>query len=134
MSTVLVVDDEYVICDILEFILEEAGYQVKKASNGLGALKILKPDQHEDAEERQEKIRVELLITDYMMPLMNGEELARKLRVDPQFNTLPIILMSGAQASVGRENPGLFDAVLDKPFDPEQLVAMVRQVLPPAES
>lgn len=134
MSTVLVVDDEYVICDILEFVLEEAGYRVEKASNGLSALGILDPDESASAQEAQGKIRVELLITDYMMPLMNGEELARKLRADPQFTALPIILMSGAQASVGRENPGLFDAVLDKPFDTEQLVAMVRRLLPPPGS
>lgn len=118
MSTVLVVDDEYVISDILELALEDAGYQVEKASNGEKALEML------------EKTRVELLITDYMMPVMNGEELARSLRADPQFKALPIILMSGAQASIGRENPGLFDGVLDKPFDTEMLIAMVRRLLP----
>ncbi|MDU9393843.1 response regulator [Pseudomonas japonica] len=119
MSTVLVVDDEYVISDILELALEDAGYQVEKASNGLRALEVL------------DKTRVELLITDYMMPVMNGEELARKLRDDPQFKALPIILMSGAQASIGRENPGLFDGVLDKPFDTEMLIAMVQRLVPP---
>ncbi len=119
MSTVLVVDDEYVISDILELALEDAGYQVEKASNGARALEML------------EKTRVELLITDYMMPVMNGEELARNLRADPQFKALPIILMSGAQVSIGRENPGLFDGVLDKPFDTEMLIAMVQQLLPP---
>ncbi|MFD2641568.1 response regulator [Pseudomonas japonica] len=119
MSTVLVVDDEYVISDILELALEDAGYQVEKASNGLRALEVL------------DKTRVELLITDYMMPVMNGEELARKLRDDPQFRALPIILMSGAQASIGRENPGLFDGVLDKPFDTEMLIAMVQRLVPP---
>ncbi|HCN46348.1 MAG TPA: response regulator [Pseudomonas sp.] len=118
MSTVLVVDDEYVISDILELALEDAGYQVEKASNGARALEML------------EKTRVELLITDYMMPVMNGEELARNLRADPQFKALPIILMSGAQASIGRENPGLFDGVLDKPFDTEMLIAMVERLLP----
>lgn len=118
MSTVLVVDDEYVISDILAFALEDAGYQVEKAGNGEKALELLN------------KTRVELLITDYMMPAMNGEELARTLRDDPQFKTLPIILMSGAQGSIGRENPGLFDGVLDKPFDPETLIAMVRQLMP----
>lgn len=119
MSTVLVVDDEYVISDILELALQDEGYQVEKANNGLKALEVL------------DKTRVELLITDYMMPAMNGEELARKLRADPQFKALPIILMSGAQASIGRENPGLFDGVLDKPFDTEMLIAMVRRLVPP---
>jgi len=119
MSTVLVVDDEYVISDILEFALQDAGYQVEKASNGVKALEVL------------DKTRVELLITDYMMPAMNGEELARRVRDDPQFKALPIILMSGAQGSIGREKPGLFDGVLDKPFDTEILIAMVRRLVPP---
>lgn len=127
MSTVLVADDEYVICDILGFALEDAGYLVEKASNGEKALEILKAGL---APETPEKTRVELLITDYMMPVMNGEELARALRANPDLEALPIILMSGAQASIGRENPGLFDGVLDKPFDTELLIAMVQELLP----
>ncbi|MDR0278818.1 MAG: response regulator [Paucimonas sp.] len=118
MSTILVVDDEYQISDILAFTLEDEGYGVVKAGNGEKALEVL------------DDVRVDLLITDYMMPVMNGEELARKLRDLPRFKALPIILISGAQASIGRENPGLFDGVLDKPFDPAILIAMVRQLMP----
>lgn len=117
MSTILVVDDEYIICDILGFILEDAGYQVEKATNGAKALKML------------EKTRVELLITDWMMPVMNGEELAQQLRADPQFKTLPIILMSGAQSDIARTRPELFDGVLDKPFEEEVLVDLVQKLI-----
>lgn len=117
MSTILVVDDEYVISDILGFALEDAGYQVEKATNGAKALEVL------------EKTRVELLITDWMMPVMNGEELARKLRADPQFKVLPIILMSGAQSDIARRSPELFNGVLDKPFEPEKLIDLVRKLV-----
>ena len=119
MSTILVVDDEYIISDILGFVLEDAGFQVEKAANGAKALEVL------------EKTRVELLITDWMMPVMNGEELARKLRADPQYKAMPIILMSGAQSDIARKSPELFDGVLDKPFDPETLIDMVQGLVRP---
>ena len=115
MNTILIVDDEYLIADILGFALEDEGYLVEKASNGLKALEALK-----------EK-RVELVITDYMMPLLNGEELARRMRDELQLSDLPVILMSGAQASQGC--PELFAAVFDKPFDMDRMIAKVRELL-----
>ena len=122
MSTILVVDDEYVICDILGFALEDAGYQVEKASGGKKALEVL------------QKTRVELLITDYMMPEMDGKQLATELRERPGMMALPIILMSGAQAGIGRENPELFNEVLQKPFEPEEMIRLVNKLVgPPGE-
>jgi len=115
MNTILIVDDEYLIADILGFALEDEGYLVEKASNGSKALEALR-----------EK-RVELVITDYMMPLLNGEELVRAMREDPTLCELPVILMSGAQASQGC--PALFAAIFDKPFDMDEMIAKVRQLL-----
>ncbi|MGS7252507.1 response regulator [Pseudomonas sp. SK] len=115
MNTILIVDDEYLIADILGFALEDEGFLVEKASNGLKALEALK-----------EK-RVQLVITDYMMPLLNGEELVRSMRQDPDLSDLPVILMSGAQANQGR--PELFAAVFDKPFDMDGMIAKVRELL-----
>jgi len=115
MNTILIVDDEYLIADILGFALEDEGFLVEKASNGRKALEALK-----------EK-RVELVITDYMMPVLNGEELVRAIRDELELPDLPVILMSGAQASQGR--PELFAAVFDKPFDMDQLIAKVRELL-----
>lgn len=115
MNTILIVDDEYLIADILGFALEDEGFLVEKASNGCKALEALK-----------EK-RVQLVITDYMMPLLNGEELARAIREDPALSELPVILMSGAQASQGC--PALFAAIFDKPFDMDEMIATVHQLL-----
>ncbi|MFK0090302.1 response regulator [Pseudomonas sp. NPDC090755] len=117
MSTILVVDDEYLIADILSYALQDVGFVVETASNGQRALDFLK-----------EK-RVELVITDYMMPQLNGEELARRIREELQLQSLPLILMSGAQAHKGRDNPDLFVAVFDKPFDIEQLIAKVKELV-----
>jgi len=71
--------------------------------------------------------RFQLVITDYMMPMLNGEELVRAMREDPALSELPVILMSGAQASQGC--PALFAAVFDKPFDMDVMIAKVRQLL-----
>jgi len=115
MNTILIVDDEYLIADILGFALEDAGFLVEKASNGRKALEAL-----------QEK-RVELVITDYMMPVLDGGELARAIRDELGLNDLPVILMSGAQAS--KADPRLFAAVFDKPFDMDKMIAKVRELL-----
>ena len=65
MKTVLIVDDEYLIAEILGFALEDEGYAIEKASNGQKALEVLK------------RVQVQLVITDYMMPVLNGQELVR---------------------------------------------------------
>ncbi|CAG8868713.1 Alkaline phosphatase synthesis transcriptional regulatory protein SphR [Pseudomonas fluorescens] len=117
MHTILIVDDEYLIADILGFALEDAGFLIEKASNGRKALDALRDK------------RVELVITDYMMPVLNGEELVRAIREELQLVDLPVILMSGAQASQGRNRPQLFDAVFDKPFDMDRMIAKVHELL-----
>ncbi|PWB31384.1 response regulator [Pseudomonas sp. SDI] len=122
MKTILVVDDEYLITEILGFSLEDAGYRVQKAGDGKKALEILRAEP------------IDLLITDYMMPAMNGEELAQAVRANPALSNLPIILMSGAQANIGRMAPELFASVLDKPFDTDKLIAQVRELILPSEA
>ncbi len=117
MNTILIVDDEYLIADILGFALEDEGFLVVKASNGLKALEALK----------EKEKRVQLVITDYMMPLLDGKELVRSMREDPDLSDLPVILMSGAQANQG--DPELFAAVFDKPFDMDGMIAKVRELL-----
>ncbi|MFQ6572163.1 response regulator [Pseudomonas sp. UM16] len=121
MRRILVVDDEYLIANILGYALEDEGYVVETASNGQKALDILKDKQ------------VDLVITDYMMPLLNGEELAKNIR-DQLRLSLPLILMSGAQAHEGRDNPDLFVAVFDKPFDITTMIAKVKELVGAPES
>lgn len=120
MSTILVVDDEYLIADILGYALEDEGFMVVKAGNGRKGLEVL------------ERERPALIITDFMMPVMDGLEFATAVRALPSLNHLPIILVSGAQAHVGMERSDLFDAVLDKPFNIDLIIAEVRRLLPSA--
>ncbi|KIP87862.1 MULTISPECIES: response regulator [Pseudomonas] len=120
MTTILIVDDEYLIADILGYAMEDEGYMVVKASNGRKGLEVL------------DRERPELVITDFMMPIMDGLEFARAIRARPASGDLPIILMSGAQGSVGRASPELFAAVFDKPFDINQVIAKVKELIGPS--
>jgi len=117
MTTILVVDDEYLIADILCFALEDEGFMVVKASNGRKGLEVL------------ERERPALIITDFMMPVMDGLEFATAVRALPSANHLPIILMSGAQAHIGMQRPDLFDAVVPKPFNIDLIIAEARKLL-----
>ena len=119
MTTILVVDDEYLIADILSFALEDEGFMVVTASNGRKGLEVL------------ERERPDLIITDFMMPVMDGLEFATAVRALPSANQLPIILMSGAQAHIGMPRSDLFNVVLAKPFNIDLIVAEVRKLLPP---
>lgn len=122
MTTILIVDDEYLIADILGFALEDEGYMTVTASNGKKGLEIL-------AREKPE-----LVITDFMMPVMGGLEFAEAIRAREDFRHLPILLMSGAQAAKGRERPDLFEAVFDKPFQIDAVIAKVKELTPPDKS
>ncbi|MBA1192769.1 response regulator [Pseudomonas entomophila] len=117
MPTILVVDDEYLIADILGFALEDEGFQVHTASNGRAALEVLAVQP------------IDLVITDYMMPVLNGQELVAAIRAEPALSTLPVILMSGAQASQAQIGPTAFCAVFEKPFDVWRMIATVRELL-----
>jgi len=121
MKTILVVDDEFLIGDILGYALEDEGFMVVHASNGRKALEVFQRD------------RPSLIITDFMMPVMNGLEFTRALRARPDGTDIPIILMSGAQASIARDNGHLFSAVYDKPFSVNAIVENVIALIGPPE-
>jgi CheY-like chemotaxis protein len=114
MTTVLVVDDEFLIAEILSFALEDAGFQVRTASNGQKALDILLREQPA------------LVVTDFMMPVMNGLELAQAIHDHPMLGETPIILTTGAQAHIAQQNQHLFDAIFEKPFDVFKVIDTVK--------
>ncbi|MFJ3485516.1 response regulator [Pseudomonas sp. NPDC090202] len=117
MTTILIVDDEYLIADILSFALEDEGYLTVTAGSGRRALDILKRE------------TPQLIITDYMMPGMNGIELAEAIRGQNALAQVPILLMSGAQAHLGLARPDLFVEVFDKPFDIQAVLTSVKSLL-----
>ena len=108
ICTVLVVDDEPDMRYLLRITLEEAGYAVVEASHGGAAL------------EQMRRSRPQLVVTDRMMPRMDGGELIERLRADESTKEIPIVIISSTRGEKGRA-----DAVLVKPFDPGELILLV---------
>jgi two-component system, cell cycle sensor histidine kinase and response regulator CckA len=118
-ETVLLVEDADALRKLAHALLEQNGYRVLEAENGPAALKI--------AEEKRETIH--LLLTDVIMPGMNGRALAKRLTaMQPG---LKVLYMSGythsAIADHGVLEPGTY--LLNKPFTEEALIQKVREVL-----
>lgn len=110
--SILIVEDEYGLAELLRDVLTELGYQVTLATNGRIALDVLA--------ERD----IHLVLTDSMMPVMDGPELARAMRTDERHREIPIIMMTSLRTAVP-STPGLFEAVLAKPFTPADLMKIL---------
>ena len=117
--TLLVVEDEKDIRDLLRFHLEQEGYAVREAETG------------EDALKRAEAERPALVLLDLMLPGADGLEVCRRLRAGAGATQVPIIMLTAKAAEVDRVL-GLeigADDYITKPFSPRELVARVRAVL-----
>lgn len=116
---ILVADDDVGICLLVKEFLELSGYWVVTANNGVQALKLL--DTH----------RPHLLISDIKMPQINGYELIRQVRQKPELRLLPVILLTeygSTQERIRGYQTGC-DVYLPKPFEIEELGAVVRNLL-----
>ena len=116
MRTVLVVDDEFGTVEVLVAALEDAGYRVLTAANGRRAL------------ERLEENKPDLVISDFMMPLMDGTALVTAMRTNPSFRDIPVIMMSAAPEAALRKHLDGYEAFLRKPFRIPALLEIVRTV------
>lgn len=118
-TRVLVVDDDRDIRDLVTFKLEQAGYEVRQAEDGLQALDAVRewgPD---------------LVVLDVMMPGLSGIDVTRELRADPATAATPVILLTAKAQEADVETgfvTGADDYVV-KPFSPRELVSRVQAVL-----
>lgn len=103
--TALVVDDSMLIRHTVCRFLEERGYNVESATNGLDALQVLKG------------VRPDILITDMMMPKMDGSQLITELKKDPQTAGIPVIVLAGRQSAAGLPPENRADATIWKDID-----------------
>ena len=110
--TVMVVDDEPDMRHLLRITLEEAGYGVVEAAHGQAAL------------DQVRRSPPQLVVTDWMMPRMNGGELIQRLRADETTKAIPIVIISGTRGGRGGA-----DAVLRKPFDPGELTMLIDRLI-----
>ena len=112
-KSILVVDDEFEVGQAVLSILEDEGYEVDYASDGL------------DAKERIAKKTPDLIISDVMMPRCSGIQLMVEIRTDPKRKDIPIILMSAAPVKEAQAS----NAFLRKPFNIELLLETVEKFL-----
>jgi CheY-like chemotaxis protein len=116
METVLVVDDEQGILEALADLLREEGYRVVSASHGREAL------------ERMAELRPDLVLTDWMMPVLDGPALIQRIRAEPAYQGVALLGMSAVDVmALRRLYPDL--PFLQKPFDIETLLRQVRKAL-----
>ena len=117
MATVLVVDDEFGIVDVLETILTDEGYRVLTACNGKQGLARL-------SEEKPE-----VILLDFMMPILGGGDMLRAMAAEPAYQRIPVIMMSSlGEEAVAKRCRG-YAAFLHKPFRATALLSAVARVL-----
>src|SRR5690606_5110897 len=118
-QTILVVEDERPIFDMLAFSLGRAGYDVHPAANG------------REAREAIANGRPDLVLMDWMLPDVSGLELTRQLKRDPDTRDIPVIMLT-ARAEESDRVAGLdggADDYVVKPFSPRELLARIRAAL-----
>ncbi|AWM85942.1 response regulator [Microvirga sp. 17 mud 1-3] len=104
MKTILVVDDEWAIAEVLEALLGDEGYRVIVANNGKQGL------------ERLGEWRPDLIMLDFMMPIMDGPATFALLKANPATSSIPVILMSSLPEETVAERCAGYSAFLRKPF------------------
>jgi two-component system cell cycle sensor histidine kinase/response regulator CckA len=119
-SSILVVDDEAAVRRFAMRVLEREGFGVIEAVDGLEALELV----------RDKKIAVDAVVSDIVMPRMNGVELLDALSTSHP--TIPVLLMSGyATAALSEMGIASPCGILPKPFPPERLLAELERCLTP---
>ncbi len=117
--TLLIVDDDIFLVDIMAFTLKQSGFEIIKAHNGQEALDIMA------------KERIDLVLTDIMMPVMDGFELAKNLKANPATVNVPVIFLT-AKSNVEDKNKGFSIGINDyvvKPFNLKDLVSRINKAL-----
>lgn len=117
---ILTIDDSKTMRDMLMLTLAEAGFDVLQAVDGQDGLDVLAKEQ------------VDVIITDINMPRMDGYEVIRNLRKNPEFKSTPILVLTTESEAEKKNLAREVGATgwMVKPFDPDKLVATVRKVAP----
>ena len=115
---VLLVEDDRSVRRYLEVTLQRAGYKVITAEDGIAGMKCAL------------SAKVDVVLTDAVMPQMNGRELARFVRNNPKLAKLPIILLTGEENDhASKADKDLIDAFLYKPVKAEDLKTCLAKVV-----
>jgi two-component system, chemotaxis family, chemotaxis protein CheY len=120
-KTILIVDDSASFRQVVAIILRSAGYDVVEAQDGKHGLAKL-------AEKR-----AHLIISDINMPVMDGFEFLKAVKAMPDYKFTPVVMLTteSAQAKVQQGKASGAKAWMVKPFDPPQILAVVKQLVQP---
>lgn len=124
MARIFLVDDDPDFVEATARILEGKGHEVIKLYDGDECLEKLK------------EVRPDLIVLDVMMPRLDGYTVCKKLKADPQYQSIPVLLLTAVAANIpttrytqlqGMETEA--DDYVDKPVEPEELVKRVETLL-----
>jgi DNA-binding response OmpR family regulator len=117
MPTVLVVDDEFGIVDVLDTILTDEGYRVLTACNGKQGLTRL-------SEEKPD-----VILLDFMMPILSGGQMLRAMASESAYQRIPVVMMSSLTEEVVAARCTGYAAFLHKPFRVTVVLSTVARIL-----
>ena len=116
-ARILVVEDDGELLEVLQYVFEDAGYQVAAASNGEEALRLAGSEQ------------IDLVVLDIGMEGMSGLDVARRLRAEDDTRHLPIALHTGVSESAVRNDFQDYDLFLAKGDDAQRLLDVIKAFL-----
>ena len=119
-KTIMVVDDEGYIVELLKDVLKNAGFDVITATDGKHCIKKLK------------KVKPDLILMDFMMPGMTGVETIRKIRANPETKDLKVTFLTVKKVEkVGIDEVDELNVIdyITKPFDNDELVERIKMLL-----
>lgn len=118
---ILLIDDEGDILRVVTSRLKKAGYEVVTAKNGLEGLRKIESE------------NPDLVVTDFNIPKMNGNELIRHFKSNPKYKHIPVIVFSAYLHTLvleGKKTPDVpADALVPKPFQPNDLIGTIKTLL-----
>ena len=119
MHSILAVDDSPSMRKMVAFTLSGAGYNVVEAVDG------------EDAYAKAQTHAIDLVLADQNMPRLDGLGLTRRLREDPKFKTIPILILTTESSDLMKQAGRSAGATgwLVKPFDPTRLIEVIQKVI-----
>lgn len=116
---ILIIEDDEIIRMVLNRSLEKSGFNTFVAENGQEGLNCLKS-----------KNDIHLIVTDIMMPIMNGLEMAHAIKDDPNLSHIPLIAMTAGNMSKElNENFYPFEMIFEKPIQFQNLLATISEVI-----
>ncbi len=122
MATVLVVDDEFGIAELFDALLVDEGHRVLTASNGKHGLDVLANEQPD------------LIFLDYMMPIMDGAAMLRRIASDQRLRKIPVVMMSSIPESAVAERCSGYVSFMRKPFNVSDVTDIVQRLIGPCGS